>query len=102
MVSEDKVFKDAYGTYIDLFNSGDGKSKTNAYCIVYHRVGGIIYDCLNQPNYHDRIKADLKLIIKDEHQNPLGTQSYAQLINDQMRQEVLNDNMKFEQELQEY
>lgn len=27
-VNEDKVFKDAYG---------DGKSKSNAYCLVYHK-----------------------------------------------------------------
>ena len=34
---------------------GDGKSKTNAYCLIYHRVDGKISKSGHYPNYGDRL-----------------------------------------------
>jgi hypothetical protein len=40
--------KDAYG---------DGKSKTNAYCLIYHKADGQIARCPYYPNYDENLDA---------------------------------------------
>ena len=39
---------------------GDGKSRTNANCLVYHRVGGLITQCLHYPNYNESLDDEVK------------------------------------------
>jgi ubiquitin carboxyl-terminal hydrolase 25/28 len=79
-VSEEKVLKDAYG---------DGRSRTNANCLIYHKVGGLISECPYYPNYEDSLD--------------LGYEgSYSALISSFQRDTVHCDNMKFQEDLQEY
>lgn len=80
--------------------SGDGKSKTNAYCLIYHRVDGKISKSGYYPNYSDRLGPNLQIKSSpDPHQTGL---SYSTLINQNLMEEVSADNKKFDAELQEY
>ncbi|CAD8126422.1 unnamed protein product [Paramecium sonneborni] len=71
-VSEEKVLRDAYG---------DGKSKTNAYCLIYQRA-----DHFESGSYSDYTNKSV----------------YAQYIQQNLFEEVTNDNKKFQIEQQEY
>ncbi|CAK67183.1 unnamed protein product (macronuclear) [Paramecium tetraurelia] len=71
-VSEEKVLRDAYG---------DGKSKTNAYCLIYQRS-----DHFEPQSYSDYTNNSV----------------YAQYIQQNLYEEVTNDNKKFSIEQKEY
>ncbi|CAD8127523.1 unnamed protein product [Paramecium sonneborni] len=71
-VSEEKVLKDAYG---------DGKSKTNAYCLIYQ-----LADRFEPTSYSDYTNQSI----------------YAKYIQQNLFDEVTNDNKKFQIEQQEY